>query len=164
MTRPIPSIPRPTSPFGKKGPWWAAGYHTGEDYAAPRGTPVLASRAGVVIGTGNQWGSAYGWQQVIIESTGPLGRKVRHGYMHMMSTSVYAGMKVRAGQMVGRVGDQGNATGTHLHYEERTAPFGYWNHRRPMFPSQGRALLNRVLHPRRKPAHQPPVDGDRWSK
>jgi murein DD-endopeptidase MepM/ murein hydrolase activator NlpD len=43
---PVPDK-RITTPFGKKGSW-AAGYHTGDDYACPIGTKVVATRAGVV--------------------------------------------------------------------------------------------------------------------
>ncbi len=122
---PVPGH-RITTPFGRAGSW-AAGYHTGDDYAAPTGTRVVATRAGRVVhaGTGG-WGAAYGIH-VIVET----GR-VRHLYAHLSRTSVRAGASVGAGQELGRVGSTGRSTGPHLHYEERTSPFGYYDHRRPV--------------------------------
>jgi murein DD-endopeptidase MepM/ murein hydrolase activator NlpD len=117
-----------TTPFGRPGSLWAAGYHTGDDYAAPVGTRVVATRAGRVIAAGwNTWGAAYG-QQVIVETDG-----IRHLYAHLSSLSVRTGDRVALGQELGRVGVTGNTTGPHCHYEERRAPYGYFDHRRPVF-------------------------------
>ncbi len=116
-----------TTPFGKPGSW-AAGYHTGDDYAAPTGTPVVATRGGRVVAAGwNIWGVSYGLQ-VIVETAG-----VRHLYAHLSALSVGAGANVAQGQRLGLVGSTGNATGPHCHYEERVAPYGYYNHRKPQF-------------------------------
>ena len=116
-----------TTPFGKPGSW-AAGYHTGDDYAAPTGTKVVATRGGVVKSSGwSGWGSAYGLH-VVIETNG-----VRHGYAHLSASKVSAGQTVAQGQQIGNVGSTGNSTGPHLHYEERVSPFGYSNHRNPEF-------------------------------
>lgn len=116
-----------TTPFGKPG-GWAAGYHTGDDYAAPSGTKVVATRGGVVKSAGwSAWGSAYGLH-VVIETNG-----VRHGYAHLSAAKVSVGQSVARGQQVGNVGSTGNSTGPHLHYEERVSPFGYSNHRNPEF-------------------------------
>ncbi len=121
-----------TTPFGKEGDLWAAGYHTGDDYAAPKGTRVQATRAGRVVGAAwNVWGSAYG-QQVIIDTNG-----IRHLYAHLSRISVKAGQHVEAGQKVGEVGETGHAYGYHLHYEERHSPYGYYDHRKPVFNHSG---------------------------
>jgi hypothetical protein len=130
-TSPVPgrSI---TTPFGREGSFWAAGYHTGDDYAAPIGTRVQATRAGRVVGAGwNILGAAYG-RQVIVETDG-----IRHLYAHLSRVSVSAGQNVAQGQKLGEVGDTGNVTGPHLHYEERRSPYGYYDHRRPVFNRSG---------------------------
>lgn len=117
-----------TTPFGKPGTRWAAGYHTGDDYAAVTGRSVVATRAGRVVAAGwNTWGSAYGLQ-VIVETDG-----IRHLYAHLSELSVRSGDRVSFGQKLGEVGATGNVTGSHLHYEERHAPYGYYDHRRPAF-------------------------------
>lgn len=117
-----------TTPFGVRGSHWAAGYHTGDDYAASTGTRVVATRGGRVVFAGyGGWGSAYG-NHVIIQTGG-----IRHLYAHLSTRLVQAGQEVALGQTVGRVGATGNVTGPHLHYEERVNPFGYYNHRRPQF-------------------------------
>jgi hypothetical protein len=117
-----------TTPFGREGDLWAAGYHTGDDYAAPTGARVEATRAGRVVGAGwNILGAAYG-KQVIVDTNG-----IRHLYAHLSSISVSAGSHVDAGDKLGEVGETGNAFGSHLHYEERHSPYGYFDHRRPRF-------------------------------
>ena len=116
-----------TTPFGVKGNW-AAGYHTGDDYAAPKGTRVEATRGGRVVAAGwNIWGEAYG-KQVIVETNG-----IRHLYAHLSRIRVRRGQRVDRGEKLGEVGETGNATGPHLHYEERHSPYSYWDHRKPRF-------------------------------
>ena len=138
MTTPIAGMDKPTYPYGVPGDLWLAGFHTGQDYAAASGTPVRATKSGTVVGTGNVWGTSYGRHQVIIESRTIFGRLVRHGYMHMRIHTVMVGQKVKAGVVVGQVGEEGNTTGPHLHYEERYYPFRYDNVcRRPLFPNLG---------------------------
>lgn len=108
--------------FKVPGRWWAAGYHTGIDYAAPYGTPVYSQTAGIVehVGWGG-WGSAYGAHVIIRYGTKKIG------YMHLSSTTVRKWQPVRAGTMLGRVGTTGNSTGPHLHQEARRYPYRY-NH------------------------------------
>lgn len=131
-----------TAEFGVKGSW-AAGYHTGRDYRAAVGTPIYATRSGTVVGTGwYPWGSSYG-NHVVIQSWQGT-KRVRHGYAHLTRYVVRTGQKVSAGQLIGYSGATGNVTGPHLHYEERVYPFGYWNHRRPEFPTQSPPVRPRV--------------------
>jgi peptidoglycan hydrolase-like protein with peptidoglycan-binding domain len=126
-TSPVPGR-EITTPFGVPGSRWAAGYHTGDDYASPTGTRAVATRAGRVVFAGfGGWGAAYG-RHAIIETGG-----IRHLYAHLSSLSVSSGQSVNIGQKVGEVGATGNVTGPHLHYEERTSPYTYWDHRRPVF-------------------------------
>lgn len=119
-----------TCRFGVPGSWMA-GRHTGIDFRAPVGTKIHATRRGRVIHAG--WGGSgpsYG-NHVVIESR-HRGRRIRHLYAHLSGTRVRRGQKVTAGQVIGRSGTTGNTNGPHLHYEERTRPFGYWNYRKPV--------------------------------
>ena len=86
--------------------------HLGVDYRAPAGSPVIAAADGVVVFAGANGGS---------------GRMVhlRHGnafeteYLHLSSITVRAGERVRQGELIGRVGSTGLATGPHLDYRVR---------------------------------------------
>lgn len=87
-------------------------FHAGIDYAAPRGTPVLATGAGRVVSAGRNGG--YGLM-VEIDHGGGLTTR----YAHLSRITVEAGQTVSAGQRVGKVGSTGRSTGPHLHYETR---------------------------------------------
>lgn len=108
---------------------WAAGFHTGVDYAAPAGTPVRSVKRGYVeeVGT-TSWGAAYGDRSVIISGPNfiiPRWRRSRVLYAHLESNSVRLGQRVKKGQVIGKVGSRGNSTGPHLHLERRRRPFRY---------------------------------------
>ena len=112
---PIASSHRVTSPFG-----WRThpitgrrNLHGGIDIAAPNGTPIMASKAGVVVIS--QYGSSYGNYVVISHPDG-----TRTLYAHMSQRNVSAGDTVRQGQTVGLVGSTGSSTGNHLHFETWT--------------------------------------------
>lgn len=125
-----------------------AGYHTGIDYRAAVGTPIFATKRGKVIhsGPGGTYGNAYG-NYVVIESD-INGVKRQHLYAHLSRTFAREGSKVRTGQPIGLSGETGNAFGPHLHYEERTAPFTYWQHKAPIYPQwqpKSRKTLDTIL-------------------
>ncbi len=85
----------------------------GIDYAIPTGTPVYATHAGKVLAAGRS-GSGYGtWVSI------DYGRGYRVIYAHLSRAGVKRGDVVRAGELLGRSGSTGNATGPHLHYELR---------------------------------------------
>ena len=111
LRSPVPTG-RFTSSFGsRRHP--VLGYvrnHWGVDWAAPRGTPILASGAGTVKQAG--WSSGYGRQTVIQHANG-----YETSYSHQNSIAVSAGETVRQGQVIGAVGSTGLSTGNHLHYE-----------------------------------------------
>ena len=105
------SYTRLTSPFGwRKSPTTGAStYHQGVDLSAPAGTPIYATRAGIV--TTATYGSAAGYYVTINHGDG-----FSSIYMHMTNYVVSAGQAVSAGQLIGYVGKTGVATGNHLHF------------------------------------------------
>jgi murein DD-endopeptidase MepM/ murein hydrolase activator NlpD len=92
----------------------AAKFHGGVDIRAAYGQDIQAAGAGRVVSAGTEGG--YG-ETVVIEHAGGL----RTRYAHLSSALVTAGQDVAAGQVVGRAGRSGRATGTHLHFEVTTA-------------------------------------------
>jgi murein DD-endopeptidase MepM/ murein hydrolase activator NlpD len=83
--------------------------HSGEDIAAPEGTPVLSSNDGRVAGVVDHFFSGRG---VIIEH----GQGIFTEYFHLSRTLVRKGMRVHKGEEIGKVGHSGRATGPHLHW------------------------------------------------
>lgn len=102
------------SPFGmRRHP--ILGYsrmHTGVDWAAPRGTPIIASGNGVVEKAG--WTNGYGNQTLIRHANGYVSS---YSHQNAIARGVSAGQRVRQGQVIGYVGSTGLSTGPHLHYE-----------------------------------------------
>ena len=92
----------------------AAKFHRGIDIRAAYGQDVASAGAGRVVSAGTQ--GAYG-QTVVVEHADGL----RTRYAHLSTTLVAPGDDVRAGQAVGRAGNSGRVTGTHLHFEVTTA-------------------------------------------
>jgi murein DD-endopeptidase MepM/ murein hydrolase activator NlpD len=97
--------------WGQSSAHWKT-IHTGDDYSVACGTPVLAATAGrIEILTDQPWAGPW----LVMVSTGP--GKLTTWYAHMEALTVKAGQHVKPGQVIGRVGDEGNATGCHLHFE-----------------------------------------------
>lgn len=86
--------------------------HAGQDYGAPTGTPVYASRPGTVAYSGARGG--YGHLVTLDHGGGWTSR-----YAHLSERRVSVGDTVRAGQVIGLVGSTGRSTGPHLHFEIR---------------------------------------------
>ncbi|MDP9443948.1 MAG: M23 family metallopeptidase [Actinomycetota bacterium] len=103
---------RITATFGQAGSRWS-GEHTGLDFAAPYGTPLVAVAAGTV--TEAAYDGAYGYKTVLTLDDG-----TDVWYCHQADLRVAVGDAVRAGQTIGRIGTTGNSTGPHLHLEVRT--------------------------------------------
>lgn len=104
-----------TNPYGAPGPY-ASGHHTGVDFGAAQGTQVKAAAAGTVVASDTS--SAYGTNVQIKHADGRYTM-----YAHLSLKAVTPGMKVNAGDLIGRVGNTGtNSSGPHLHFEVRTTP------------------------------------------
>ncbi|MEP6782067.1 MAG: M23 family metallopeptidase [Acidobacteriota bacterium] len=112
LKSPLKFEPRITSSFSSSRMHPLLGYsraHNGVDYHAPSGAPVASVAPGVVISAG--------W-------TNGGGRtvKVRHPngyeseYLHLSAIATHAGARIGQGELIGRVGMTGLATGPHLHY------------------------------------------------
>lgn len=86
--------------------------HKGVDYAAPTGTPVMATGDGVVEFAG--WKDGYG--RVIYLRHGHKYRTV-YGHLSKIANNLDKGDRVDQGDVIGYVGQSGLATGPHLHYE-----------------------------------------------
>ena len=86
--------------------------HNGVDYAAKRNTPVKASGDGVISFIGRQ--SGYG-RTVEIKHGGNI--KTLYAHLEKFNTKLKVGSKVKQGEIIAYVGDSGQATGPHLHFE-----------------------------------------------
>ncbi|MHB1475085.1 MAG: M23 family metallopeptidase, partial [Dermatophilaceae bacterium] len=89
--------------------------HTGTDWSAPDGTPILALADGVVAAAGL---TDDGTGRIVLEHTID-GQPVASVYLHMWASGIHvqAGDRVIAGQHIGDVGSSGHSTGPHLHLE-----------------------------------------------
>jgi murein DD-endopeptidase MepM/ murein hydrolase activator NlpD len=86
--------------------------HTGIDWAAPTGTPILAAGGGVIEEAGRK--NAYGNYVRIRHAN---GYKTTYGHMVKFAAGVAADARVQQGQIIGFVGSTGSSTGAHLHFE-----------------------------------------------
>jgi murein DD-endopeptidase MepM/ murein hydrolase activator NlpD len=107
--------------------------HTGVDFAAPRGTPILAAGNGVVEKVGRN--SGYG-NMTIIRHTN--GYETLYGHQSGFAKGLAPGARVRQGQVIGYVGSTGLSTGPHLHFEIRV-------NGKPVDPLRIRLPRGRVL-------------------
>jgi murein DD-endopeptidase MepM/ murein hydrolase activator NlpD len=88
--------------------------HTGVDYAAPRGTPIMAAGNGIVEKIGPTTG--YG-NFTLIRHTN--GYETGYGHQSAFAKGIVPGVHVHQGQIIGYVGSTGLSTGDHLHFEIR---------------------------------------------
>nr|WP_239522972.1 peptidoglycan DD-metalloendopeptidase family protein [Geodermatophilus normandii] len=84
--------------------------HYGIDLAGPLGTPIYSATDGVVLRAGRA--SGYGNAVYIQDADGNV-----HVYGHMRYYDVAAGQIVHAGDQIAKIGNEGQSTGPHLHYE-----------------------------------------------
>ena len=90
----------------------AYSFHGGIDIPAPKNTPIMASRSGVVLISG--YNGSYGNYVAINHGNNQVTL-----YAHMNSRAVSVGETVSQGQVIGYVGTTGSSTGYHLHFEVR---------------------------------------------
>ena len=117
MTAPVHN-PEVVHDFGLTG-------HSGRDYRTEPGTPIRATLAGVVVQ------SEAG--RVVVESNA-----IWHLYGDLSELAVSQGETVETGDRLGV------ASGSHLHYEERVAPYGAGDHRSPQFDLHTNARIRMV--------------------
>jgi murein DD-endopeptidase MepM/ murein hydrolase activator NlpD len=86
--------------------------HTGVDWSAPPGTPIISAGSGIVEKAG--WSGGYG-KQTIIRHTN--GYTTSYSHQSQIAQGVVPGARIRQGQLIGYVGSTGLSTGPHLHYE-----------------------------------------------
>lgn len=116
-----PAVGELTSPYGYR---WG-NLHAGIDIGNDIGTTVRAARGGLIVFAG--WQGGYGYT-VIIDH----GNDHSTLYGHLNGFAISPGQYVQAGQFIAYMGDTGNSTGPHLHFEVRVNgkpvnPAGYLN-------------------------------------
>ncbi|MFJ8112748.1 M23 family metallopeptidase [Streptomyces sp. NPDC096132] len=103
--------------FHQAGAMWQS-THSGQDFAVPSGTKVVAAHGGTVVkagGNGAGDGPAYGNAIVIKHGNGTYSQ-----YAHLSRVDVKIGQIVKTGQRIALSGNTGNSSGPHLHFEIRT--------------------------------------------
>ncbi|MFE9922082.1 M23 family metallopeptidase [Streptomyces sp. NPDC005774] len=103
--------------YAQAGGMWQSA-HSGQDFAVPNGTKVMATHGGTVVkagGNGAGDGPAYGNAVVINHGNGAYSQ-----YAHLSQVNVQPGQVVKAGQKIALSGNTGNSSGPHLHFEIRT--------------------------------------------
>lgn len=88
--------------------------HTGVDFAAPKGTPVVAAASG----TAQFVGTRHGYGKTVVLSH-PQGYTTHYAHLSAFARDLRVGAPVTEGQPLGAVGSTGTATGAHLHFEVR---------------------------------------------
>ncbi len=86
--------------------------HTGVDFSVPAGTPVHAANAGLVALAEEHF---FGGRSLVLDH----GEGLYTMYFHLQESLVQPGQRVEQGEVIGRVGSTGRATGPHLHWGVR---------------------------------------------
>jgi len=102
---------RLTATFGESSGLWA-NTHTGLDFAASYGAPVMSVTNGTVTSVGYE--GSYGNQVIVTTDDGE-----ELWYCHLSGFAANVGDTIRAGEVLGYVGSTGNSTGNHMHLEVR---------------------------------------------
>ncbi|HEC23306.1 MAG TPA: hypothetical protein ENI95_10365 [Chloroflexi bacterium] len=124
-------------PYGSNGPGDNLRIHHGIDLANPIGVEVYAAADGTVIwadrGHFNEYESitAYGNTIVIEHDFGYRGQPVYTLYAHLSALLVTPGQRVQSGQVIGLIGNTGQVSGPHVHFEVRVGRDSYYAVRNP---------------------------------
>lgn len=132
---PITNMTGTTATFGKKGKSWSLGYHTGLDFIGPKGkAQCVAVYDGVVYFTGSSgsYGNHVIIKHAVLSSSGVIPVFYTQ-YSHMSSINVTKGQTVKQGQVLGMLGDTGNVTGPHCHFEFSFDPKMFSTAKDPMY-------------------------------
>lgn len=86
--------------------------HKGVDFAAPRGTPIMAAGTGTIVRS-SRWGSFGNYVRIRHSD----GYSTAYAHLSKYGRGIKKGRRVRQGQTIGYVGATGRVTGAHLHYE-----------------------------------------------
>ena len=121
MTWPVPSSYRVTSPYGMRKHPILRKYkmHTGIDIGASYGSSIVAAASGTVIMSKYDSSGGYGNMVVIDHGVNSKGQQITTLYAHASKLLVKVGDKVKAGQVIAKVGSTGLSTGNHCHFEVR---------------------------------------------
>ena len=109
---PLTGVFRVTCPYKKRGKTWAFGWHTGIDLVNDN-KKIYGTCEGVVYHKG--YDKSYG-NYIVIRSK---ESDTYHWFCHLEKIKVIQGQHVSRGTIIGIMGNTGNSTGTHLHYEIR---------------------------------------------
>lgn len=122
--------------FGAPGPSWPGG-HAGIDFNGETGDPIYAATNGRVVYAEFNYGG-YGNLVMIERNDG-----VQTRYAHLDRILVKSGERVRAGELIGRMGSTGDSSGSHLHFEVRVGPVptpveprSLWSGKKPGIPAK----------------------------
>lgn len=135
FVHPIPGA-RLTSSFASSSSFRRGRIHRGVDFGARIGTPVYASRSGVVLSADNTSLSADFGLAVLIQH----GEQFQSLSAHLSRIDVRMGDWVEAGQQIGLVGATGRVTGPHLHFE-------LWRNSHPQDPLHFLPVVPRRVAP-----------------
>lgn len=112
---PVPGYTSISSGYGERTLFGRPDFHPGIDIPAPIGTPIVAATAGKVLFAG----PASGYGNWIVIDSGD-GLMEIYGHMYSNELEVAPGQIVQRGQEIARVGNDGESTGAHLHFEVST--------------------------------------------
>lgn len=121
-----------TSDFGTKRVYNGSlkSYHSGTDFRAKIGTPIIASNSGIVKISAHRF---YSGKSIIIDH----GQGVYSCYFHLSKMNYKVGDSIKRGDILGLSGDTGRITGPHLHYSFRI-------HGIQVDPLQAQKVLNKL--------------------
>lgn len=103
------------------GPRWGT-FHAGLDFAAPIGTPIYAAADGVVVEGRERYNVSGFGSWIWLDCQEAVGKDFIYGHVKHSGILVKAGDRVRAGQQIGVVGNEGQSTGPHCHFEVWGSP------------------------------------------